>query len=54
MCGVCGVCVFELKQLEKMIALVVQIYQQINILTQQNPGQVFAWNFVAGTLFTTR
>ncbi|KAK3562032.1 hypothetical protein QTP86_024799 [Hemibagrus guttatus] len=40
--------------LEEVIILSVQIYQQLNILTNQNTDQVFSWDFVSGTLFATQ
>ncbi|KAI5101376.1 polycystic kidney disease protein 1-like 2, partial [Silurus meridionalis] len=42
------------ENLEDLLILAVQIYQQINILTNQNTKQVFEWPFVSGTLFATK
>ncbi|GAA6093975.1 polycystic kidney disease protein 1-like 2 [Tachysurus ichikawai] len=41
------------ENLEAVLILTAQIYQQINILTNQNINQVFTWDFVSGTLFAT-
>ncbi|XP_027009021.2 polycystic kidney disease protein 1-like 2 [Tachysurus fulvidraco] len=42
------------ENLEAMLILAAQIYQQINKLTNQNINQVFTWDLVSGTLFATQ
>ncbi|XP_053094236.1 polycystic kidney disease protein 1-like 2 [Pangasianodon hypophthalmus] len=42
------------EHLEELLILATLIYQQLNILTQQNTNTVYVWDFLSGTLFTTR
>ncbi|XP_017333410.1 polycystic kidney disease protein 1-like 2 [Ictalurus punctatus] len=42
------------EHLEELLILAVQIYQEINILTQQDTSMVYVLEFVSGTLFATK